>query len=66
MTDVERKEMCPRCGANRLRKWSELTIEEREAARRLSVSANEVERRQRARWCTQCWYEDADRHSRVV
>jgi len=51
---------CPRCGTERLKRWSELTDEQREVVRRLPASADYSldERQARHRWCTRCWYED--------
>jgi ribosomal protein S27AE len=52
---------CPRCGAGRLQRWSELGEEEREIARRLPASGdyNLEERKARHRWCVRCWYEES-------
>jgi hypothetical protein len=51
---------CPRCGAGRVRAWSELTDEDREVVRRLPASADySLEVRQTShQWCTRCWYEE--------
>ena len=50
---------CPRCGVGRLRRWDELSDEEREVVRRLPASADEpLEARQSHQWCTRCWYEE--------
>jgi hypothetical protein len=56
---MEFSDQCPRCGAGRLRGWSELNDEERELVRRLPASAEHPleERRSTHRWCTRCWYE---------
>ena len=56
---MESSNQCPRCGAGRLRGWSELNDEERELVRRLPASAEySLEERQAThRWCTKCWYE---------
>lgn len=58
---MEHSNQCPRCGAGRLRGWSELSEEEQEVVRRLPASANYSlgERRASHRWCTRCWYEAA-------
>jgi ribosomal protein S27AE len=57
---MEASNQCPRCGAGRLRAWSELSDEEREVAKRLPASADSsLEQRQRIhRWCPRCWYEE--------
>jgi hypothetical protein len=45
-----------------MKSWSELTDEEREAVKRLPLSASySLEERQAThRWCTRCWYEATD------
>lgn len=50
---------CPRCDKRGMKSWSELTDEEREAVKRLPLSAGfSLEERQAShRWCTRCWYE---------
>lgn len=56
---MESSKQCPRCGAERLRTWSELSDEEREVVRRLPASADYSleERKARHRWCIRCWFE---------
>lgn len=62
----EFEDACPRCGANRLRSWHELSEEEREVVRRLyGVDANE-ERGRRLRWCVRCWHEETNARPRNV
>jgi hypothetical protein len=58
--DETSQDLCPRCGAKRLRAWSELTDEQREVARRLPASADFKieERAARHRWCVRCWHEE--------
>jgi Zn ribbon nucleic-acid-binding protein len=56
---MESSKQCPRCRAERLRAWSELSDEEREVVRCLPASADyslDV-RKSMHRWCTRCWYE---------
>jgi hypothetical protein len=56
------KTKCPRCGEGRLRGWEELNAEERMVAERLpeAVDYTPGERRAMHRWCTNCWYENAE------
>ena len=56
---MESSNQCPRCGAGRLRGWSELSDEERQVVRRLPASAEYSldERQATHRWCARCWYE---------
>jgi hypothetical protein len=58
---METRNQCPRCGAGRLRNWSELNDEERELVRRLPASA-EYDLHERTAthcWCPRCWYEES-------
>jgi hypothetical protein len=58
---------CPRCHAERMSTWDELSDEEREVVKRLPGSADykEAERQKMHRWCPRCWYESTrnDEHS---
>jgi hypothetical protein len=58
---MESSKRCPRCAAERLRPWTELSDEEREVVRRLPASADySLEERKRGhRWCNRCWYEES-------
>ncbi len=60
MNDETASDACPRCGAERLRAWRELTEEQRELVRRLPASAHfkPEERAARRRWCVRCWHEE--------
>lgn len=60
-TSLQGEEVCPRCGAGRLRVWYELTEEEREVVKRLPASGDFKieERAARNRWCAKCWHEDS-------
>jgi len=59
LTNAQTRDRCPRCGEGRLRRFDELSEEEREVARRLPASADYAsdERRALHRWCAKCWYE---------
>ncbi len=53
--------ICPKCGARRLKSWPELSDEERFLAKRLAMSAEYTpEERKRHRFCPRCWFEDAE------
>jgi hypothetical protein len=58
---MESSKQCPRCAAERLRAWNELSDEEREVVRRLPASADYSfeERKAIHRWCNRCWYEES-------
>jgi len=54
-------ETCPRCGEGRLKTWRDLNDEEQIIALRLPghASYSPRERKTKHRWCTLCWYEEA-------
>jgi hypothetical protein len=60
--------LCPRCGIGRLKRWSDLTLEEQMVAHKLPHSANFAhdERTRLHRWCTKCWYEDDSRETTLA
>lgn len=64
----QNRERCPRCGEGRLRRFDELSEEEREVARRLPASADYAasERHATHGWCTKCWYEATEPAPREV
>ncbi|HEY2866112.1 MAG TPA: hypothetical protein VGJ02_03405 [Pyrinomonadaceae bacterium] len=50
---------CPRCGAIKLKHWSDLTDDEKFLAERLPASAEySKDERKKHRFCTRCWYEE--------
>jgi len=51
---------CPRCEKRGLKRWTDLSDEEREVVKRLPLSAEYSleERKASHRWCTRCWYEE--------
>jgi hypothetical protein len=53
---------CPRCDQPGLKRWNELSDEEREVVKRLPQPADysPSERQATHRWCTRCWFEDTD------
>jgi ribosomal protein S27AE len=64
---MENDNPCPRCGAGRLRAWSELSGEEQELVKRLPASADFSleERKASHRWCSRCWHETGGGAARV-
>jgi len=51
--------ICPRCGAMKLKSWSDLTDDERFLAERLPASAEySKDQRKKHRFCTRCWFEE--------
>lgn len=57
MKDLNR-EVCPRCGNQKLKSWTELTDDEKILVEKLPLSADfTMEERRRNRWCARCWHE---------
>jgi ribosomal protein S27AE len=57
MKDLNR-EVCPRCGNQKLKSWTELTDDEKKLVGKLPLSAEFTkEERRRNRWCARCWHE---------
>lgn len=55
------EKMCPRCRHAEMKRWTDLTGEEKFLAERLPMSA-EYERREREKhlFCPRCWHKEAD------
>jgi hypothetical protein len=52
---------CPRCDCPRMKRWSELTGDEKILAARLPMSATYSQReRETHLFCPRCWHEEAD------
>jgi ribosomal protein S27AE len=61
MRDFEEK-MCPRCHHAGMKRWEELTGDERFLVERLPASKDfSLEERKRHRFCPRCWFESVDR-----
>lgn len=55
---VMHEKICPQCRAAALKKWEELSDEEKMLAERLPASAHlSLEQRRRNYFCPRCWYE---------
>ncbi len=55
------EKICPRCTSQRLRRWGELSDEQKMLAERLPASATvSVAKRKKHRFCTRCWFEEND------
>jgi len=64
---MKSQESCPRCEKRGMKRWEDLSDEEREVVKRLPGSANYSldERKASHRWCTRCWFEDVDVDARA-
>jgi Zn-finger nucleic acid-binding protein len=67
MGSFANKEICPQCGGARLKRWDELTDEQKFLVERLPASAEYTkEERKKHRFCTRCWFEKDNRKAREV
>ena len=61
MKGLRSEEICPRCGAGRLKNWDELADEQRMLAERLPGNADyPAAARKKHRYCERCWYEETN------
>lgn len=61
MESLAQEKICPKCGAAKLTPWSELSPDEEFLATRLPASAEYTPKeRKKHRFCTRCWFEDAE------
>lgn len=50
---------CPRCGAQKMKTWEELTDEQKFLVERLALSGDfTLAERKKHRFCTKCFYEE--------
>jgi hypothetical protein len=50
---------CPKCGSPKIKRWSDLTEDEKFIVERLPASGEfSSEERRRHRFCSRCFYED--------
>lgn len=58
------EKICPRCQSPAMRSWHDLDDEQKMLAEKLPLSARYASSdRKKHRFCTRCWFEDADRGS---
>ncbi len=58
---------CPRCGATKMKRWEELTGEERFLVERLPPSKDfSLAERKRHCFCPRCWFEEIDQTPQTV
>ncbi len=59
MKSFTSKNECPKCGKSRMKKWGDLTDEQRFLVERMPASAEfTLEQRKKHRFCDRCWFED--------
>lgn len=60
MKDFQKK-MCPRCHERKMKRWTDLSGEEKFLAERLPMSAEfSAEERKKHLFCSRCWLEIVD------
>jgi len=58
---------CPRCGSPKMKRWEELTGEEKFLVERLPASKDySLAERKKHRFCPRCWFEAIDQTTQIV
>ena len=56
------EKICPHCQSSAMHSWHDLDDEEKMLVEKLPLSAEyTLSERKKHRFCTRCWFEDADR-----
>jgi ribosomal protein S27AE len=59
MKNLRQSQTCPRCGALKMKKWDELSDEQRFLVERLPLNTDfTIEQRKKHRFCERCWFEE--------
>jgi len=59
--------ICPRCGSPKMKRWEELTGEEKFLVERLPPSKDfSLPERKKHRFCPRCWFEAIDQPPQIV
>ena len=66
MESLSHENICPNCGAAKLKSWEELDFEQKFLVERLPAST-EFSRSQRKchRFCVKCWFEETERKNQI-
>jgi len=61
------RKTCPRCHSPKMRRWTDLTDEEKLFVERLPMSAEHgLSERKKHRYCTRCWFEDDSNETTIA
>lgn len=61
MKDFDKKDLCPKCHAAKMKTWDELDFEEKIIAERLPASADfSGAERKKHLFCIKCWFEETE------
>jgi ribosomal protein S27AE len=67
MKNLRQSQTCPQCGALKMKKWDELSDEQRFLVERLPLNTDFIiEQRKKHRFCERCWFEDFDSKTEIV
>lgn len=59
MRDLTDRKICPRCGAAKMKRWDELTEDEKLLVEKMPFSEKfRQEQRRKHRFCGRCFYEE--------
>lgn len=66
MENLERGKICPHSGARKMKKWGELTDEQKFLVERLPLNTDfSPQDRKKHRFCVQCWFEETEQGSQT-
>lgn len=67
MESLSRENICPNCGAAKLKTWDELDFEQKIIVERLPASAEYSKaERKKHRFCTRCFFEEVEFQTKNV
>ncbi len=61
MKGLEQQNICPQCGAPKMKNWEDLTDDEKFLVERLPLNTEfSSAQRKKHRFCKRCWFEDPE------
>jgi len=67
MESLSNENLCPKCGAAKMKTWDELDFEQKIIVERLSASAEYSKtERKKHRFCARCFFEEIETRTRNV
>jgi hypothetical protein len=61
MKGLTNENICPQCGAPKMKNWEDLTDEQKFLVERLPLNTDfTLKQRKKHRFCERCWFEDVD------
>jgi hypothetical protein len=67
MKSLADEKICPNCGAPKMKRWSDLTDDQKFLVERLPMNTDfTAEQRKKHRLCERCWFEDFKSVNEIV